>query len=121
MSKPVEVTVRDLEEQMMNLIFPIIIVALTTIFSGLVNITFGQESETSQTYQNPDIGIKFQYPSDWGKIVEKGENCPKSCVLVLERSSNTYPFNFVILAQSKESCNCNSLTDFVKYVYMCQQ
>jgi hypothetical protein len=84
------------------------------------NATANATAET-QTYQNPDIGIRFSYPSDWGKMVEKGENCTKSCVLVLERSSNTYPFNFVILAQSKESCNCNSLTDFVKYVYMGQQ
>ncbi|HSA74470.1 MAG TPA: FxLYD domain-containing protein [Nitrososphaeraceae archaeon] len=103
--------------------FPIIlstiVISLTVIFSSLVNITYGQVNDTSQTYENRDIGIKFLFPSDWGKVVEARAGChtEPSCVLALEGTNTTYQFGFVLIKFSKERCDCKSLTDFVKNMY----
>jgi hypothetical protein len=102
-----------------HVMLSIIVISLTVIFSSLVNFTFGQVNETSQTYENSDLGIKFSYPSDWGKVVEANAGChtEPSCVLGLEGANTTYRFGFALLKNSKEVCHCNSLTDFVKNMY----
>lgn len=97
-------------------IFPIIIISLMIIFSGLISITFGQEIKL-QTYENPEIGIRFSVPADWGNIIETSESgCDKqeSCILGLEGTNTTYVFGFSLLTLSKEVCLCNSLIEHVK-------
>ena len=99
---------------------PILIISLTIIFSGLLNITYGKVNVRSQTYENPEIGIKLSHPSDWGKIVELTEGgCHKkpSCALGLNGTNTTYRFGFSMLKLSKDVCNCNSLMDTVRNAY----
>ena len=103
---------------------PIFVISLTIIFSALVNITFGQVNETSQTYENRKIGLKLSYPSDWVKndrSTPSAPNCDKSeslpCVLPFAARDTTYPFGFTLLAFPKEKCECNSLTEFVGHIY----
>jgi hypothetical protein len=108
----------------MAALYPIsLIIIVLTIFSiALLNISYGQANQSSQIYESSDVGIKFQYPSEWGKVTEKnseGGGCHNKplCVLTFEGSNASYRFGFVLGKFPKVDCNCNSLTDFVKYMY----
>ena len=54
----------------------------------------------------------------WGNIIESRAGCLKepSCVLGLESKTGN-PFAFALVKFSKETCNCSSLTDFVRNMY----
>jgi hypothetical protein len=102
------------------IISPIIIISLTIISSGLINITYGQVNETSQTYtyENTSEGIRFQYPSYWGNLSEEGGCISKVCSIPLEKTQEmTYRFNFAILKGSSETSHFATLSDFAKLVY----
>jgi len=72
-------------------------------------VSFGQQ-EKLQAYENPDIGIRFHYPSEWGTVIEKS-SCQnhQSCVLASDE--------FLLGKFSKEDCNCSSLKDYLKFMY----
>lgn len=77
------------------------------------------ESQNLRTYENPDIQLRFSYPTDWGNIILNGsEVCQQSsCVFGLDGSNTTYRFSFSILTLSKDVCNCTSLLDLVIHGY----
>jgi hypothetical protein len=80
--------------------------------------TTGNATAKTQTYENRDIGIRFSYPTEWGKVIETSpcHNQP-ACVLTLQGSNDNYGLGFTLGKLSKESCNCDSLMDFVKLTY----
>jgi hypothetical protein len=103
-----------------DIIFPIFIISLTIVFSGLINYAYAQVNETSQTYENPSVGIRFSYPTEWGTVIEKSsQGCHNqpACVLTLDGATDNYGLGFTLGKFSKESCNCESLMDFVKFTY----
>ena len=107
-------------------LFPIIVIIYVLINSAsLVSYTGAQLNQTSSTYENEGAGIKFSYPSSWGKVgeTEQGACSKPSCVLtIVSRGSSTDQFGFALGKFPKESCvfisvPCNSLMDFVKGEY----
>lgn len=99
----------------------IISTSLAILLSSLINLTYAQVNETSQTqtYENRDIGIRLSYPSEWGSIIE-GErtdcSTDASCTVRLDPTSGS-PIGMSIGKFTKEECECNSLMDFVKWTY----
>jgi hypothetical protein len=87
------------------------------ISAAAPNTTENTTAET-QTYENPDIGIRFSYPTEWGKVIETSpcHNQPV-CVLSLDGATTNYGLGFTLGKWSKETCNCDSLMDFVKFTY----
>ena len=82
-----------------------------------------QTSQTTKIYENRDVGIKFQYPSDW-TVTDAGKIPCQSqlfCILSVKGSDTNYTYGFVLGKWPKEDCNCNSLRDFVKFLYQDQQ
>jgi len=78
-----------------------------------------QTSQTTKIYENRDVGIKFQYPSDW-TVTDAGKTPCQSqlfCILSVKGSDANYTYGFVLGKWPKEECNCNSLRDFVKVIY----
>ena len=111
-------------------IFPIIIISLMIIFSGLVNITYGQANETSQTntYENISEGIRFHYPSYWGNVSLAGGCFFKPCTVPVGPTDLKTPaFDFVIFkffdksSGLRPSCGCDTLTEFVRWSYEINQ
>jgi hypothetical protein len=111
-------------------IIPIIIISLAIIFSGLINITYGQVNETSQsyTYENTSEGIRFQYPSYWGNVTLAGGCFFKPCIVPVGPTDLKTPaFDFVIFkffdksSGLKPSCGCDTLTEFLRWSYEINQ
>ena len=67
-----------------------------------------QTSQTTKIYENRDIGIRFSYPIEWGKVVEKtdgGCHSQPACVLGLDGTGTgaSYDLGFSLGKFSKES------------------
>jgi hypothetical protein len=108
------------------ILFPMIVVIYAIIISSsLVGYASAQLNQTSSTYENGGAGIKFSYPSSWGKVgeTEQGACSKPSCVLTrVSFGNSTDQFGFALGKFPKESCvftsvPCNSLMDFVKGEY----
>jgi hypothetical protein len=90
----------------------------------------GQWGYTSRTYTSQGEGIRFQYPAQWGEAMDSyssNSDCHKSGCFIsfvirdpLSKSNDV----FIIRIDSQnlnsgmqESCNCKTLTDFVRWDY----
>ncbi len=93
-------------------------IGLQSSFAQNFSKVIVNENSTLTQYEDPDLGIRLSYPSEWGNITETRAGCLKepSCVLGLESKTGN-PFGFALVKFSKETCNCNSLTDFVRNMY----
>jgi hypothetical protein len=78
-------------------------------------------NETSQTYENRDIGIRYLYPSHWGDLTNQNGCINYPCGIPIDSKSATIGGLLMIMKLYNNTegfeCNCNSLTEFVKMMY----
>jgi hypothetical protein len=103
-----------------------IAISFTIISFFVIGISYGQENQTS-TYENTTEGIRYQYPSYWGNLSLENGCFNKNCELTLRPYNvadlSNPKFNFVLhktydgSSTKNPNCNCDTLTDFVKWTY----
>jgi hypothetical protein len=113
--------------QFPKVVIPVILSYLSLILFSQFGFqsSFAQGSANYTTYQNLDMGIRLSYPSLWFKAGQYSNTIDKDCSDLCEQSwevNNTQE----ILAIDKydpsgqtisQSCKCDSLIQFVKYMY----
>lgn len=92
------------------------------------NIALGQTSYSKRTYVNQKLGFQFQYPSSWGEAIDSdSSDCHKfacSISFIIRDPFSKSIDLFVIQIDAfnvndgvQESCDCKTLTDFVRWDY----
>ena len=92
------------------------------------NIVLGQTSYSKRTYVNQKLGLQFQYPSPWGEAIDSdNSDCDKftcSISFIIRDPFSKSIDLFIIQIDAfnlnggvQESCDCKTLTDFVRWDY----
>ncbi len=108
------------------ILFIILLVLIGQI--PLTNIVLGQTSYSKRTYSNQKLGLQFQYPSPWGEAIDSDSSdchnftCSISFIIrdPLSESIDLFIIQigvFNLNARVQESCDCKTLTDFVRWEY----
>ena len=116
----------------MRLIETIVLIIILSILIDPVlltsNIVLGQTSYSKRTYVNQKLGLQFQYPSPWGEAIDSdNSDCDKftcSISFIIRDPFSKSIDLFIIQIDAfnlnggvQESCDCKTLTDFVRWDY----